>query len=174
MKILDIVKFNDRIAIVVDTVPELTYEKEWIYLIGSDESKLLFDCLYYESDRYAKAFAGREFDLPMKDGSITHCNGQYWSGRVEECAERLGIKLGDVTIQSLDELKRCYVFSGMQVNWRVYCDMLSEFFRNNPTYEIWGYMEYEMHIRNLPNVFKNDHPDKDFQEKIRKRYEVIK
>ena len=171
MKILDIVKFNDRIALVVDEIPELTYEKHGIYLTGSDDSGLVFDCLYYDYDRYAKAFAGREFDLPMKDGTTTHCSGQYWSGRVSEAAKLIGVELADVTIQTIERLKECYVFSGYQANKAVYRKMVAEFFTNNPGYEIWGYWEYEANLKNR-KPHREDHPDSAFQETIREFYRV--
>lgn len=166
MKILEIVKFNDHIGIVVDEMPDLTYEKKGMYLIGSDDSGLLFDCLYLQHDSYAKAFAGREFDLPMKDGTTTHCNGQYWSGRTRECAELLGVELGDVTIQTLDELKKCYVFTGLQVNRSVYHKMVADFFAQNPGYEIWGYWEYDGFLNNRKPL-REDHPDSEFQKRFK-------
>ena len=120
MQILDIVKFNNSIALVVDDIPTLTYEKRGKYLIGSDNNGILFDCLYYMRDSMFKAFAGREFDLQMKDGSIIRCDGQYWSGKTKECGEELGIELCDVTLQSKQKLQDCYVFTRFSVNKEKY------------------------------------------------------
>lgn len=167
VQIVDIVKFNNGIGIVVDEMPPIVYEKHGIYLIGSDESGLLFDCLYYQYDRYAKAFGGTEFDLPMKDGTTTHCSGQYWSGRTSECSEILGIELGQVTIATQDMLKGCYVFTGKQINRAVYKKMVAEFLDQHPGYEVWGYWEYEGHLKGT-DPSRNDHPDTEFQEKVRR------
>lgn len=172
MKMIDIVKFNNGIAIVVDEIPELTYEKYGTYLIGSDDSKLLFDCLYQHYDRFKKAFAGREFDLRMKDGTITHCEGQYWSGRTQECAKLIGIELGEITIQTLDALKECYVFTRYQVNLSVYRSMVSDFFAKNPGYEIFGYWEYDNRINGRNHRRGSDHPNVDFQKAWRDYYEA--
>lgn len=69
MKILAVVKFNDYHAFVLDEPIKLTYEKIGGMLIGSDETGIFYNCLFYEKPvgRF-KAFAGREFDLPLKDG----------------------------------------------------------------------------------------------------------
>lgn len=169
MKIIDIVKFNDGIAIVVDEIPILTYEEKGSLLIGSDESNLLFDCLYYQSPRGgAKAFAGRKFDLPLKDGGTIHCNGQWWQGKERECAEKLGIELAHITIRDLEFLKTCYVFSGMSVNKNVYMQMLRDFLTANPDYEVYGYWEYEGKVRGRRN--RQDHPDENFQKAVRFYY----
>lgn len=170
MNIVDIVQFNNGIAIVVDEIPKLTYEKHGTNLIGSDDSEVIFDCLYLQNDRLQKAFAGREFDLPMKDGTVTRCKGQYWSGRTRECANEIGIELGVATIQTLDALKKCYVFTGYQVNRLAYRSMVSEFFKKNPDYDIFGYWEYEARIKGMDFPRRQDHPSEDFQKAQRDYY----
>ena len=85
-KIVDIVKFNDRHAFVLDREYFLTYEQHGELLIGSDKTQTFFNVLYYApfggnpnfGSNYA--FGGRKFDLQMKDGSAMHCYGQYWDG----------------------------------------------------------------------------------------------
>lgn len=169
MKILDIVKFNNFIALVVDKMPELTYEKKGEYLIGSDDSNLLFSCLYYQDCGKYKAFSGREFDLPMKDGSTIHLNGQYWNDEEGRCAKFLNINLGRITIADIEELKKCFVFRGLQANVDVYEKLVKEFLEANPNYEIFGYYEYEDYIqaRRSVNVNINYHPNIEFQKEIR-------
>ena len=169
MKILDIVKFNDGIALVVDEIPDLTYERKGSLLIGSDDSNLLFDCLYFQMPRgNEKAFAGRKFELPLKDGGTICCDGKWWQGREAECAKELGIELCHITIRTLDFLKDCYVFGGLSVNKNVYMQMLRDFLTENPDYEVYGYWEYEGIIRGRTN--KNDHPDENFQKAVRFYY----
>lgn len=169
MKIIDIVKFNNFIALVVDKEPEITYEKvnDGDYLIGSDESNLLYSCLYYQDCGDNKAFEGSEFDLPMKDGSTIHIKGQYWNDEYGKCSKLLNINIGRISIRSIDELKKCYVFRGLQVNIDVFEKLVKEFLETNPVYEIFGYYEYEDYIQSKSPINTKDHPNKDFQNKIR-------
>ena len=169
MKIIDIVKFNDGIALVVDEIPALKYEQKGSLLIGSDDSNLLFDCLYFQMPRgNEKAFAGRKFDLPLKDGGSIHCDGKWWQGREVECAKELGIELAHITIRDLAFLKDCYVFGGLSVNKNVYMQMLRDFLTENPDYEVYGYWEYEGIL--CGRTTKNDHPDENFQKAVRFYY----
>lgn len=169
MKIIDIVKFNNFIALVVDKMPKLTYEKKDGYLVGSDDSGLLFSCLFYQNNSKLKAFAGREFYLPMKDGSSIHINGQYWNDEEGRCAKLLNINLGRITIAGIDELKKCFVFSGLRVNLDVYKKLVKEFLEANPDYKIFGYYEYQDYIQSNRSVSAgiNNHPNESFQKEIR-------
>lgn len=169
MKIIDIVKLNNGIALVVDEIPTLTYEQKGSLLIGSDDSNLLFNCLYYQTPRgNEKAFAGREFYLPLKDGGSIHCDGKWWQGREAECAEKLGIELAHITIRDLAFLKDCYVFVGLSVNKNVYMQMIRDFLTERPDYEVYGYWEYKGIL--CGRTTKNDHPDENFQKAVRFYY----
>lgn len=172
MKILEIIKFNDGIGIVVDEMPKLTYEEIGGLLIGSDDANLTFDCLYYDRPTaHFKAFAGREFDLPLKNGGTVHCNGQWWSGKVRECSEKVGITLGDITINCIDKMKDCYVMFRREANWKVYCQLVHDFLASRPDYQIWGYHEYELHLTGR-GCGRQDHPNEEFQKKIRKMFDA--
>lgn len=154
MEIVEIVKFNDRCAFVFDEMPAITYEKHGDLLIGSDDSKTIIDCLHLEVPKGRKeygayAFGGREFDLPMKDGTTTHCWGQWWEGRSKECGAVLGFELCALTASTKDKLKNCYVFNGYSAN-RVKLEKLIEKFNaENPDYEVWEYNEYGRYLRGL-------------------------
>ena len=114
-KIMAKVKFNDGIAIVLDKLPELTYRRIGTNVIyGTDGT--FYKCYAYErSSPNWKAFAGRKFNLPMKDGNVTECYGQYWDAGQGELSEKLGITIEPVTMGTIPELIECYVFSGSNI-----------------------------------------------------------
>lgn len=117
MKILAIVDTGKQTFYSLDERPEMIYEKHGSLLIGKDKSEVFYDVLIYEGCGPTwKAFGGREFDLPMADGSTTHCYGQYWSGGTSRAEELLGIKLARIAAESVSELARCYVYSGYHVD----------------------------------------------------------
>ena len=109
MKILDIVKFNSGVALVVDEMPTLTYEKMVApvsacegeyekfafagreFLIGSDERGVFYDVLYHRVEPGGrKAFAGREFSLPMMNGETFKTDGWWWDGGLPVAARNGG------------------------------------------------------------------------------------
>ena len=145
MKIVDLVKANSRLWIVFDEpVGQLTYERHRDLLIGSDDQRVFYDCLYYDRPTpHMKAFGGREFDLPMKDGSVTHCYGQYWDGRVAEAEKVVGEEIAEIGASTKEELNRCYVFTGRKISKRKLEEMIEEFEASHPGYEPLGYWEYE-------------------------------
>ena len=145
MKIVDLIKSNSRLWIVLDEpVGRLTYEKHGGLLIGSDEQGIFYDCLYYERPTSnMKAFAGREFDLPMKDGSVTHCNGQYWYGHIDEAGEIVGEEITEIGASTKEELKQCFVFTGRNISKKKLKEMIAEFEAANPDYEPIDYWQYE-------------------------------
>ena len=145
MKIVDLVKVNSQCCIVFDEpVGPLTYEKHGDLLIGSDEQDIFYDCLYYDRPTpNMRAFSGRKFDLPMKDGTTTHCNGQYWYGRIGEAEKAVGEVIAEIGASTKEELKQCFVFVGRNISKRRLDEMFEEFKASHPGYEPWGYREYE-------------------------------
>ncbi|MFX3616251.1 MAG: hypothetical protein ACE3JK_01805 [Sporolactobacillus sp.] len=108
-----LVKFNADKALVLKDKLDFVYEKFGNILIGTDASGLFHRVLIYgRPSEDWKAFGGWEFDLNMKDGSITHCDGQWWDGGRSKARQILKKELVDVTLDSIAGLKRCYVFSG--------------------------------------------------------------
>lgn len=116
MNIIAKVQFNKGFALVLDKEPVITYEflpgHGKTYLVGSNDDAVFYECMVYERPigRF-KAFGGREFDVTMKDGTKTHCDGQYWSGGAADVGRIIGVDLVSVVSSGIDELKRCYVFS---------------------------------------------------------------
>jgi hypothetical protein len=140
-KVLAVVKVNDREALVLDKLPELKYQSANGCITGTDG--LFADCLYYEKPFGSfKAFAGREFEVKLHDGSVIKCNGQYWDGVKKEHIDVLGFTPYQVTINSIDNLKRCYVFTGYRAN----IDLLQQL-RETYTGKVWDYWEYEKHLK---------------------------
>ena len=153
MKIIDIVKFNHRHAFVLDGDFSLTYEKHGDLLIGSDETQSFFDVLRYApcggdptfGGNYA--FGGRKFDLQMKDGSVTHCFGQYWSGGCAEAEKILGIESVDFTHAPIDRLRKRFVFFDGTADKAKLQAMIDAFQAAFPDYTLWDYREYEDHVK---------------------------
>lgn len=108
LKILAMVRFNNKWAYVFNRPTRLLYREELIdgrrYLVGRDGPLCSF--LVYGRDPHSKAFAGREFTLPMEDGSERKVKDVWWS-----CASP---HPGHISITSSDQdtLRSCYVFSG--------------------------------------------------------------
>lgn len=145
MKIVDLVTANSRCWIVFDEpVGQLTYEKHGSLLIGSDGQGIFYDCLYYDRPTpNMRAFAGREFDLLMKDGTTTHCNGQYWYWHIGEAEKVVGEEIAEIGASTKEELKRCFVFTSRNISKRRLDEMLEEFKASHPGYEPFGYQQYE-------------------------------
>lgn len=154
MKIIDIVKFNDRHAFVLDRDYSLTYEKHGDLLIGSDKSQTFFDVLQNRGcggnpnfgGNYA--FGGRKFDIPMKDGSVTHCYGQYWDSGYADAEKILGIKFADFTHATIDFLRMHFVFQSGTIDRAKLQPMLDEFQRILSDYEPREYNEYATFVKN--------------------------
>lgn len=145
MKIVDLVKSGSQNFLVFDEpVGQLTYEEHGRLMIGSDARGIFYDCLYYERPTpHMKAFGGREFDLHMKDGSVTHCNGQYWYGRVDEAGKVVGEEITEIGASTKEDLKRCFVFASRNISRRRLEEMLKEFEESHPGYEPFEYRQYE-------------------------------
>ncbi len=101
-----------QVSVVLDEMPKFLYERRGNCLFASDDG--FYDCYYY--DRPSKnwqAFAGRKFDIPMKDGSIERAYGQWWDGKHQENTTEPITHIGIATIEKLDS---CYVFSSGNIS----------------------------------------------------------
>lgn len=167
MKILDIVKFNDGVAFVVDEMPTLTYEKMTApvsacegeyekftfagreFLIGRDESGVFYDVLYHRVEPGGrKAFAGREFSLPMKNGETFKTDGWWWDGGLSVAARMLGIEMGRVTIQDRASLAKCFVFTARCMDVKMFDERLYRpFVDEHGKIEPRDYHEFEREMR---------------------------
>jgi hypothetical protein len=90
-------------------MPKPIFTKHGSLLIGEDSGFMKF-YKYERPGENWKAFAGREFDIPMADGSVIKASGQWWDplGIPEKyCAD-----VCDVGLSTVEDLERCYVFTG--------------------------------------------------------------
>ena len=83
IEIIDFIKhknaYSHQYFLVVDREPEYLYEKKGNWLIGEDSG--FFNFYYHEApSSNFQAFAGRSFDIMMKDGSTIKACGQWWHG----------------------------------------------------------------------------------------------
>jgi hypothetical protein len=148
-KIEAVVKFNDGEAYVLNRRPVFVYEFQGRDLIGRDGP--FVDVLRYEAPagRF-KAFAGRKFGIPMKDGSVTQATGQYWAASQEG--------LVDATWQTKAKLLKCYVFTGSSVCPEVIAEMRAEY-----TGDIYPYYAYEAVIKAPSLRMKSYHCERKFK-----------
>lgn len=110
-RVINVVKFNDGVALVVDRMPELKYTKmDHETIIGEDSGAHKFYGFELPSPGFV-AFAGRKFELVLTDGSVIKCNGQWWALKTA-AAQELFPKTYHVTMATEDLLRECYVFYG--------------------------------------------------------------
>lgn len=117
MKLLGTVSMNNREALVVDSIAELSYRRVnhrgYDLLIGSNEDGI-YHVFYHRAYRYGpKAFGGAKIRWHLDDGSILESDGWWWSGGEEKAEDYLGKKLISVSIECISELVGCFVFTGM-------------------------------------------------------------
>jgi len=113
--IIDVIKHKNAYGYqwfaVLDALPVFTYEriqrKEGVYLLAEDDG-------FYSAYKYErpgptwKAFAGREFDLPMKEGGSIHATGEWWFVAPSLLVDA---QLSSPAISTIEELSKCYVFT---------------------------------------------------------------
>lgn len=95
--------YGTQTMVVIDKPLRLAYERDGSLLIADDEGWL--GAYRLEHDRYAKAFAGREFEIPMLDGTAVKANGQWWDTLHPRHKEATY-----VGVATIAELEQCYVF----------------------------------------------------------------
>lgn len=142
-KILAVTHFNSGEALVLDLKPDLIYNKyNDTTIIGTDG--LFYQCYGYEAPtRYSKAFGGSQFDIILSDGSIEHCNGQWWGSVTKYAKEIIGIDYVEVTCASIQSLQRFYVFSKYLMNRDDYIAL-----RKTYTGTVYGYWDFETELKN--------------------------
>lgn len=98
--------------VVTNRSPVFVYERMGQFLYAKDGG--FYSAYKYDrpSDHF-KAFAGKEFDIPLKDGTIIHANGQWWDGGLPADADRPDVVyVGRGTPESL---RRCYVYCSAMI-----------------------------------------------------------
>jgi len=150
------VKFNDGIAIVIKESPKLVFKKEGDLMWGTDG--LFYTC--YENQgcgKTWKAFAGRKFEIPLENGEVEKCYGQWWDAGQTRLSKNLNIRLGCATVGVLEKLKKCYVYCGYNVDFDKYQSLLVEYSH----LPVFPYRDYE-------KVIKYDDMRKKHRDKISK------
>jgi hypothetical protein len=109
--IIDIIdhrsEYSTQRMLVIDRMPDFIYEKKGHRLLGHESG--CFKFYAYEAPyRSSKAFAGAEFDIPMRGGGVIKASGQWWDVFLEEF-RGLVYSCG---INTIEGLSRCYVFIG--------------------------------------------------------------
>lgn len=146
-KIIAVVTFNQGEAFVLDTDPDFKYTK-----YGND-TIIGTDGVFYQFYKYERcypnweAFGGRKFDLPLTNGEVEHCYGQWWDGISKTAIDILGIndtdkKVVSATAQDIEKLKKCYVFIG----YRGLSDKIKEL-RKTYAGIVYNYWDYEKMIK---------------------------
>ncbi len=138
-KIEAIVMTNGHEAFVLSEWPKITYERHGNHLLGLDEHGVFANSYVYEKPGPTwKAFAGRKFDIPMTDGTVTKACGQWWDGGSSAFTEALGCEIISVTAREITALRQCYVFCGL----RAVAEELA-ILRKTYTGKIYEYWEYD-------------------------------
>ena len=152
-KIKAVVKFNEGIAIVLQDKIITKANKHGNNIIESDG--LFFSSLVYDrpSERW-KAFAGRKFDIELEDGTVEHCTGQWWDGTTEKTKDIVGGDFISVTVCSIEELKKCYVFCGRYALKDKFEALLKTY-----TGKKYGYWEYDFILNGRGRSRANDRVD---------------
>lgn len=164
MKVIALVKFNQGIALVLDEKPQLTYTKYGTHtIIGTDGT--FCTCYGYEHpDGRWKAFAGAKFEIKLSDGSVEQCYGQWWDSITRKAIEVLGERPIHVTAQTLDALKKCYVFTGYSAIKERYEALIKDY-----KGIIWDYWDYEATITTNSYRMKPITYCKKYRNQLRKR-----
>lgn len=142
-KIEAVVKFNAGEALVLNEHPIIKYERHGGYLFGIDQYGVFTDVYKYEAPigRFV-AFAGREFEIPMTDGTFIKANGQWWDGGGDELGKALGSKIIEVTVSTKKKLEKCYVFGGLRADEKEYQKL-----RDTYNGKVFDYLEYKKIIQ---------------------------
>jgi len=116
-------KYYTQVFIVINRSPIFKYERKENWLIAEDSGFFSF-YQYIPPSKGFYAFAGREFTIPMVDGTFEKAYGQWWDGVPSEYLDLL-VSTGCSTLVELD---RCYVFYGGRY---FYKSLVAEWLLNN-------------------------------------------
>lgn len=152
MKIIDIVKFNDGYAYVLNERPTMKYHEEMVpsnltgkmqrMLVGQNEAGMMDFLTYGNELPYAKAFAGREFEILMEDGSKRKIKDVWWDSGSTSWMKKHNVELVDFTHNTFDELVNCFVFFSGTARKDVLQKLLDDFYDENKKYKPLDYMWY--------------------------------
>ncbi len=181
IKILAVIQFNKGEAYVLNRHPEYVYQRDGDILWACDTG--FYSVYKYDAPRRPinpnwsgwRAFAGRKFTLPMKDGTITECHGQYWDAGQGELSKKLNITLEHVTMETIPELQKCYVFCGSSIESEYRKKLRAEY-----TGCVYPYSEYEKIIKyddmrhsNFKREWKLERAKKSLIKEVRKFHGMV-
>ena len=142
IEIVDVIlhrsKYMIQRFVVISRRPEIVYERKGEFLVGEDSG--IFN--FYKHGACGatwKAFAGREFDIPLKDGTAEHAHGQWWDA-VPPDYQGLVVRQAFSTVEQLAE---CYVFCGYYMD----ATMLDEWLATNAPSN--NYYKYDQHHKDF-------------------------
>jgi hypothetical protein len=151
-KIIDVIhhknKYYTQHFLVVDRLPKLLYERKGNLLTAKDG---IFGNIYqYEKPGINwEAFAGREFEIPMIDGTAEKAYGQWWDTGLEDYTS--------IGIGTIDSLKNCYVFTSYKVRIKELSQILSGF--KNPSNNYYKYDDRKHNKNYMVNIIKSKWDD---------------
>lgn len=175
-KVLAKTTFNDGIAIVLDKRPKLVYQRQGIYMWGTDG--IFYSCYKNEGmGRTWKAFAGRKFTITLESGEVVECVGQWWDAGQREVEKILGITMGNVTVGNIESLKRCYVYSGYTADIEKYKELLDKYSHlpiiDNHDYE--KIIRYDdMRSDYIHSIVKLERANKNLKIAVKKKHAQLK
>ena len=158
MKILEVVKINNRFGFVVDEAAPLVYREQLIYdrtfkrhermLIG-ESSDGRMDFLTYRNWGSMKAFAGRELTIQMEDGTQRTIKDVWWSEGSSAWAAEHDVELHGFSYGTLDGMIDCCVFFASIMRAERLQELINEFYETHPDYTPWDHDAWHEHCRAL-------------------------
>lgn len=128
-----VVRFNKDEALVLNRSPEFRYRREGSQLVAEDGP--FRSCYGYSlpSGRW-KAFAGREFKIPLLDGTFEQATGQWWASHLKGMVS--------CTYNTKDKLLGCYVYYSCMADPGAFAALRATY-----TGDVYPYYAYEAFIR---------------------------
>lgn len=146
--LLAVVNMNNDVAFVLKDRPVYEYNRYGDVIIGIDKTgTFLHTYIYERPSKYMKAFGGDKFEIPLVDGTVIECSGQWWDGGLKDAEKVLGESLSRIAHNSLTNLKNLYVFTGSSIVSRKKHAML-----NNYEGKVYEYREFEEYLKNNPTA----------------------
>ena len=158
MKILEIVKINNRFGFVVDEAAPLVYHEEFVFdqafkrtehmLIGESTDGRM-DFLVHHNYGSMKAFAGRELHIQMEDGTPRTIKDVWWSEGSFAWAAEHGVELRGFSYGTLDGMIDCCVFYASIMRAERLQELINEFYETHPDYSPWDHDAWHDHCQVL-------------------------
>ena len=140
IKVIYKVFCNESYIYILNRKPHFLYTKiDKDTIIGEDEAMYQF-YMRDEGPYKYMAFGGRHFHIPLTDGTVEECHGQWWDGFNDTVRKLFNTEnLRYFTYSTVEELRKCYVYTGCyaDVEWIRKLDM--EY--NGDVYDHWKFKE---------------------------------